>query len=69
MMKPYLREADQELVLWVYLSHALYEETGIKNFQAAHNPSTPLSALEDHEIDGVLKKVAVKIKEAALTTS
>lgn len=54
-------------LLWVYLSPSGYEETELRNFQAANNLKKPLSKMRDAEADQVLKEIAVKIKEAALS--
>jgi tetratricopeptide (TPR) repeat protein len=51
-------------LLWVYLSPAVYEETPIKDFQAAHDPSRPLASLAAVEQDEALKRIAVGIKSA-----
>jgi hypothetical protein len=57
-------EHKEVKVLWVYLSPALYEETRIKDYQAAHDPARPLAALSAMEQDDALKRVAINIKSA-----
>jgi tetratricopeptide (TPR) repeat protein len=51
-------------LIWVYVNHALYEETPIKNYQAAHDVRLPLAALAPPDQDGALKSIALKIKAA-----
>ena len=57
-------ERQQIKLLWVYLSPALYEETGIKDYQAAYDPARPLASLAATEQDVALKHVAINIKSA-----
>ena len=42
-LQPLLEAAKKEglVILWVYVSSCLYEETEIKDYQAAHNISKP----------------------------
>lgn len=56
-------------LLWVYLSSAGWEETPLKDFQATHDVSVPLAARTRPEQDEILKKVAMKIKQAALSAT
>jgi pimeloyl-ACP methyl ester carboxylesterase len=51
-------------LLWVYLSPALYEETPIKDYQAAYDPTRPLASLTTVEQDDALKRIAIGIKSA-----
>ena len=51
-------------LLWVYLSPALYEETPIKGYQAAYDPTRPLASLTTVEQDDALKRIAIGIKTA-----
>jgi hypothetical protein len=53
-------------LLWVYLSPALWEETALKDIQAAHDTTRPLSALSAVDQDETLKSIARAIKQAAL---
>jgi len=57
---------SQLRLLWVYLSPAGWEETPLKDFQAAHDTARPLSALTESERDEALKRIAREIKQAAL---
>jgi pimeloyl-ACP methyl ester carboxylesterase len=57
-------ESGAVKLLWVYVSPALYEETGIKDYQAAYDPSRPLAALPAVEQDDALKRIAIGIKAA-----
>ena len=59
--------ADGKLRLfWVYVSHAGYDATELEPFQAAHDVSRPLCALERPEQDAILLNIARDIKAAAL---
>ena len=59
--------ADGKIRLfWIYVSYAAYDATELKPFQAAHDVSQPLYALERPEQDAILLKVARDIKAAAL---
>lgn len=53
-------------LLWVYLSPAGWEETALKDFQAAHDTSQPLTALSQQEQDDALKRIAQELKRVAL---
>jgi hypothetical protein len=74
-LPPLLRAAEQEglVVLWLCLGHCLYEETEIHRFQAAHDPSKPLSSLpRKAQWEKVLADLARRVKAAiqsALPTS
>jgi hypothetical protein len=57
-------ESGEVRLLWVYLSPALYEETPIKDFQAAYDPTRPLASLPAVEQDDALKRIAIGIKSA-----
>ena len=59
--------ADGKLRLfWVYVSYAAYDGTELDPFQAAHDVSRPLYALERPKQDVILLNVARDIKAAAL---
>ena len=59
--------ADGKLRLfWVYVSYAAYDATELEPFQAAHDVSKPLYALERPDQDAILLDVARDIKAAAL---
>lgn len=51
---------------WVYVSHAPYEATELRAFEAAHDISQPLRALARPQQDEVLLNIARDIKAAAL---
>ena len=51
-------------ILWIYLSPCLYEETQIKDYQAAHDIKRPLASLRGTTRDTVLVKICQKIKAA-----
>src|SRR5271166_706077 len=69
-LPPLLNAAEKEglVILWVYLSSCLYEETEIKDYQAAHDVAKPLDSLTPSEQNRVLADVCRKIK-AAVTSS
>jgi hypothetical protein len=55
------------IILWVYISHCLYEETEIERYQGAHDDiSKPLDSLTPSEQNRVLADVCRKIKAAAI---
>ena len=58
-------QKDGLVILWVNLSSCLYEETEIKDYQAAHDISKPLDRLALSEQNAVLVDVCRKIKAAA----
>jgi molecular chaperone DnaK len=67
---PLLRRAEKEenglRVVWLYLSHCLYETTGIKHLQAAHDPGKPLAELRRKvDQDKVLAQICRRIAELA----
>jgi hypothetical protein len=70
-LPPLLNAAEKEglVILWVYLSSCLYDETEIKDYQAAHDISKPLDHLTPPEQGSVWIAVCRKIKEAAATNS
>ncbi|MGO9201282.1 MAG: toll/interleukin-1 receptor domain-containing protein [Limisphaerales bacterium] len=66
---PYLLKAHKERglkVLWVLVSHCLYEETPLGTFQAAVPPTTPLDGMRSAEKNAALKKLCEAIKKASL---
>jgi hypothetical protein len=66
-LPPLLNAAEKEglVILWVYLSSCLYERTEIKDYQAAHDISTPLDRLRLAKQNAVLADVCRKIEAAA----
>lgn len=67
-LSPLLEAAKREEVkiLWVYLSHCLYDETELVNYQAAHDIASPLEDLSRAEQNRVLVQICRRIsKEAA----
>lgn len=66
-LPPLLNAAENEglVVLWVYVSSCLYDETEIKDYQAAHDISKPLNSLKPAAQEAVLVNVCRKIKDAA----
>lgn len=62
---PKLLEKDKKL-LWIYLKHALYEQSPVANIQALHDLSQPLESLEVHQQNEILAEISRKIIEVAL---
>ena len=52
-------------ILWIAVSHCMYKETEIANYQAANDPSNPLDSLTTAELNRVLVEICEKIKDAA----
>ena len=65
-LPPLLNAAKSEelVILWVYISHCLYEETEIHRYQAAHDISQPLDSLPEHEQNRVLADICREIRAA-----
>src|SRR5271166_53748 len=66
---PPLLEAARKhgvVILWVYLSSCLYEETEIKDYQAAHDISKPLDRLALSEQNAVLLAAALIFLQTSL---
>ena len=65
-LPPLLEAAEKQglVILWVYVSSCLYDETEIKNYQAAHDIAKPLNSLTLAEQDNVLAQLCRKIKTA-----
>jgi hypothetical protein len=63
-LPPLLEAAEKEglVILWVYLSSCLYDETEIKDYQATHDISKPLDSLTPAEQGSVLTHVCRQIK-------
>jgi GTPase SAR1 family protein len=63
---PLLNSAAAEgvMILWVAVSHSLYKETGIVEYQAAHDPSKPLDSLSAGELNQELARICERIKAA-----
>jgi hypothetical protein len=70
-LPPLLDAAKKEglVILWVYISHCLYDETEIEHYQAANEISKPLDSLTPSEQNRVLVDVCRKIKAAATPKS
>ena len=66
-LPPFLDAAKKEgvVILWIYLSSCLYDESEIKDYQAAHDIAKPLDSLTAPEQNAVLVDVCRKIKFAA----
>ena len=57
--QPLLSAAEKPgfTVLWIPVSHSMYKETRIADYQAASDPSKPLDSLTPAEANRVLVKV------------
>src|SRR5258707_3446710 len=66
-LPPLLDAAEKEglVILWVLISHCLYNETDINRYQAANEVSNPLDSLTLSEQYRVLANICQKIKAAA----
>lgn len=58
-------EGDGLRVVWVAVSHCLYKDTAIADYQAANDPERPLASIPAAELDGALVRVCEQIKAAA----
>jgi hypothetical protein len=65
-LPPLLNAAKSEgvKILWVALSHCLYEETEIVDYQATNNPKHPLDSLSPSEQKQALANICRQMKEA-----
>ena len=65
-LPPLLEAAEKQglVILWVYLSSCLYDETEIEDYQAAHDISKPLDSLTPADQGSVLTHVCRQIKAA-----
>ncbi len=52
-------------ILWVAISHCLYQKTEIADYQSANDPSRPLDSLGSSELNKTLVEISRKIEEAA----
>ncbi|MEA5602212.1 COR domain-containing protein, partial [Nostoc sp. UHCC 0252] len=66
-LPPLLKAAETEglTIIWIPLSYSLYEETEIKEYQAAHPPNQPLDTLSLAEQNKAWVDICKKIKAAA----
>lgn len=69
-LPPLLEAAGKEgvSVFWIAVSHCLYEETSIADYQAANDPSESLDSLPTAELNRRLADICRKIKEASENT-
>lgn len=70
-LPPLLKAAEQEglTILWVAVSHSLYKDTAIEEYQAANDPDRPLDALPSTKQGEALVKICEQIKQATTTDS
>ncbi|HEV7398436.1 MAG TPA: TIR domain-containing protein [Pyrinomonadaceae bacterium] len=66
-LSPLIEAAQTEgvIVIWIYLSSCLYEETEITKYQAGHDISKPLDRLDKPARQAVLSQVCKNIIELA----
>ncbi len=66
-LPPLLQSARERglTILWIAVSASLYEEARFANFQAANNPSQPLSLLSKPKREAEFVRIARKIKEVS----
>jgi hypothetical protein len=66
-LPPLLNAAEKEglVILWVYLSSCLYDETEIRDYQAAHDIAKPLDSLTPAKQNAILVDVCRKIEATA----
>jgi hypothetical protein len=66
---PLLKAAKENgvTILWVYLKNCLFEETPVKDYQAAHNIDKPIEALDAADQNAELKLICKSIKNAYKT--
>ncbi len=64
-LPPILENANQKnlKILWIYLSHCMYEETAISKYQAAHRPLAPLDGMSNSKQKKVLKEICKSISD------
>jgi Leucine-rich repeat (LRR) protein len=67
-LPPLLRAAKTEglTILWVAVSHSMYKETEVANYQAANEPARPLDSLSHSEQNRALVNICEQVIEAAL---
>jgi hypothetical protein len=65
-LPPLLEAAEKDglIILWVYVSSCLYDETEIQKYQAAHDIARPLDRLTPAEQGNVLAAICKKVKAA-----
>jgi len=66
-LPPLLSAAEREglTILWLAVSHSMYTETEIADYQAANDPSKPLDSLSSSESNRVLVHICEQIRDAA----
>jgi tetratricopeptide (TPR) repeat protein len=69
-LPPLLNAATNEglTVLWIPISHCLYDSTAIGDYQATTDPSNPLNSLSPTELNRVLTNICREIEENAENT-
>lgn len=65
-LPPLLEASEREglTILWIPVRSSSYKITKINDYQAAHNPSKPLSSLNDAEQDDAWVSICDRIQEA-----
>ena len=54
---------ENTLILWIPIRHALFEESGLIEFQAVTNPNKPLASIKKSDADKVLTEVCRSISK------
>jgi O-acetyl-ADP-ribose deacetylase (regulator of RNase III) len=65
-LPPLLKAAEEHglTILWIYVNYCLFDETEIKDYQAAYDTAKPLAGLSQSQQDEALLRVCQKIKAA-----
>ena len=63
---PLFKAASQEgvIIMWVYLSACMYEETEVAKYQPVHDISKPINSLDPSEQEQVILYICQQIKSA-----
>ena len=66
-LPPILQAAQQDglTIVWIPVRHSSYEQTPIRDFQAAHDPTRPLDSLRPADRHKALVKICKAIAGAA----
>ena len=66
-LPPLLKAAKEGgvVILWVYISKCLWDETEIRDYQAAHDITKPLDSLSSHNQNAILADICREIGSAA----
>jgi len=64
-LPPLLNAAEKNglIILWILISHCMYQETEVNSYQAAHDISKPLDGLQVSEQNRILAQIGERIKQ------